>query len=92
MIIIGIVIYYLVINILAFLMYGSDKKSAKDGSWRVPEATLIGLALWGGGIGALAGMKIFHHKTKHMKFKIFVPFGIILHIVLWGILLATKIL
>ncbi|WP_286077508.1 DUF1294 domain-containing protein [Thomasclavelia cocleata] len=90
MFIIGIVIYYLIINILAFLMYGSDKKSAKDNTWRIPEATLIGLALWGGGIGSFLGMKFFHHKTRHLKFKIFVPFGAILHICIWILLIIFK--
>ena len=50
-----------------------DKRKAVKGQWRIPEATLIGLALAGGPVGAYAGMKVFHHKTKHAKFTIGVP-------------------
>lgn len=73
-------IYLAVINIVAFAMYGIDKLKAKLDRWRIPEATLIGVALIGGSLGALLGMQIFRHKTKHMKFKILVPAFLILHI------------
>ena len=48
-----------------FLVYGIDKWKAKQGSWRISEATLLMLAVIGGSIGALLGMKIWHHKTMH---------------------------
>ena len=57
--------YLIVINIVTFLIYGIDKWKAKQGSWRISEATLLILAIIGGSIGALLGMKIWHHKTMH---------------------------
>jgi uncharacterized membrane protein YsdA (DUF1294 family) len=78
--------YLIVINIVTFLVYGIDKwrstsgrllptgrKKAKQGSWRIPEATLLILALIGGSIGALLGMKVWRHKTQHKKFKYGLP-------------------
>lgn len=73
--------YYLFINIITFYLYWDDKKRAKKGKWRIPENTLLLFALIGGSIGALAGMKVFHHKTRHWKFKILVPLFLVLHIV-----------
>ena len=75
-----LLIYYTVINIIAYLLYWNDKVSAQKGKWRIPESTLIGVGFLGGGIGCLLGMKHFRHKTKHWKFKICVPLSIILHI------------
>ena len=57
--------YLIVINVVSFLVYGIDKWKAKQGSWRISEATLLMLAVIGGTIGALLGMKIWHHKTMH---------------------------
>lgn len=65
--------WLMLINLIAFIAYGMDKRKAVKGQWRIPEATLIGLALVGGPVGAYAGMKVFHHKTKHAKFTIGVP-------------------
>ena len=67
------IIWLILINLIAFAAYGMDKRKAVNGQWRIPEATLIGLALAGGPVGAYAGMKVFHHKTKHAKFAIGVP-------------------
>ena len=69
-----IFIYYLiVINALTFLLYGIDKWKAQRSKWRIPEGTLILLAAVGGSIGALLGMYLFRHKTKHLKFTLGVP-------------------
>ena len=57
--------YLIVINVVTFLVYGIDKWKAKQGSWRISKATLLILAVIGGSIGALLGMKIWHHKTMH---------------------------
>lgn len=66
--------YYLVIiNIITFFSYGIDKYKAKKHKWRISEKALIGLGAIGGFAGAIAGMKLFRHKTKHMKFMIGVP-------------------
>ena len=56
------------INLLTFIVYGADKRRARKGKWRVPEKTLFLLPLLGGSIGALLGMRVFHHKTKHWYF------------------------
>ena len=59
-------LYYLTaINVVTFLVYGIDKWKAKQGSWRISEATLLILAVIGGSIGALLGMKVWRHKTMH---------------------------
>lgn len=66
---------------VAFALYGADKYKAQKHHWRIPERTLIGIALAGGSIGALLGMKVFHHKTRHTKFTIGVPLIIIVEAV-----------
>mgnify|MGYP003294755581 CR=1 FL=1 len=74
----------LLVNIVAFAAYGIDKRKAQKGRWRIPESTLLLLAFFGGAIGALMGMRVFHHKTKHWKFKILVPLFLILQFALAG--------
>ena len=69
----GLIYYLIGINILTFLVYGIDKWKAKQGYWRISEATLLILAVIGGTIGALLGMKVWHHKTMHKKFKYGLP-------------------
>ena len=61
------------INAVSFVAYGIDKLKAKKGKWRIPEATLLLLAVAGGSIGAWMGMKVWHHKTLHKKFRYGVP-------------------
>ena len=65
--------YLLAINAVAFIMYGIDKYKAKKAKWRISEATLLLLAVLGGSIGAWMGMKVWHHKTMHKKFKYGIP-------------------
>ena len=78
-----IIFYYLLaINLVTFLLYGIDKWKAKSGQWRISEANLLWLAVIGGSIGALLGMKVWHHKTLHKKFTIGLPVILILQIVL----------
>ena len=77
------VLYYLAaINLGTFLVYGIDKLRAKRGAWRIPEKTLFLLPLLGGSVGAIAGMRVFHHKTKHWYFKYGLPLILILQIAL----------
>lgn len=76
----GIIIYLVIMNIGVFLLYGFDKWKAKADRWRVPEKTLLIAALAGGSLGALLGMEVFHHKTKHWKFRILVPLFLIIHV------------
>ena len=80
-------LYYLIfINVVTFLVYGIDKWKAKQGSWRISEATLLILAVFGGSIGALFGMKVWRHKTMHKKFKYGLPLILIIQIILIGYL------
>ena len=75
--------YYLVIfNIVTFLVYGIDKWKAKQGSWRISEATLLMFAVIGGTVGALLGMQVWRHKTMHLKFKYGLPLILLVQIVL----------
>ena len=78
----AILIYLLIINVVAFFVYGIDKYKAKHAKWRIPEATLLLLAAIGGSIGAWCGMKVWQHKTMHKKFKYGVPVIFILQVVL----------
>ena len=63
----------LTLNLLTFIIYGIDKRKAKKAKWRIPESTLILLALLGGSIGAWLGIKAWRHKTQHAKFYIGIP-------------------
>ena len=74
--------YLLVVNTLTFLLYGIDKYKAKKARWRISEATLLMMAVVGGSIGAWAGMRLWHHKTMHKKFKYGIPLIILLQIAL----------
>ena len=74
--------YLLAVNSLTFLLYGIDKYKAKKGRWRISEATLLKMAAIGGSIGAWAGMRTWHHKTMHKKFKYGIPVIIIMQIAL----------
>ena len=66
-------IYLLVVNIVGFFAMGIDKVKAKAKAWRIPEKTLLGFAVLGGGLGVWLGMETFRHKTKHWYFKYGVP-------------------
>lgn len=76
----GIIIYLAALNIVAFFLYGIDKWKARHDKWRITESRLITVALLGGSIGALLGMKIWHHKTLHPKFHYGLPFILFLQI------------
>lgn len=82
-----VLIYLAVINIVTFFLYGIDKWKAKRTKWRVPESTLLWWASFGGSIGALLGMKIWHHKTLHKKFKYGVPAILIGQLALIGMII-----
>ena len=63
-----LLVWLAVINLVTFAVYGIDKAKAKRGAWRMPEKTLFLLPLLGGSLGALLGMRVFRHKTKHWYF------------------------
>ena len=68
-------------NITTFALYGMDKSMAKNNKRRISESALISCAFFMGGVGAFLGMRVFRHKTKHLKFKILIPLAAILNIV-----------
>ena len=74
--------YILAINIATFFLYGIDKYKAKKGKWRISEGALLTMAAIGGSIGAWSGMRLWHHKTMHKKFKYGIPVIIIMQIAL----------
>ena len=82
--------YLLTVNIATFLLYGIDKYKAKKNQWRISEATLLTMAAIGGSIGAWVGMRIWHHKTMHKKFKYGIPIIIIMQVAL-AVYLLTNI-
>ena len=77
----NILIYILIINVITFFIMWFDKHEAKIGDWRVPERTLFLLVLLGGGIGGIAGMYVFRHKTRKWYFKIGFPAILIIQII-----------
>lgn len=78
-------IYLVAVNLVALLMFGVDKLKARHSFWRIPEKTLILSALAGGSIGALSGMLLFRHKTRHKLFTIGLPLILLLQLlfILW---------
>lgn len=77
-----LLIYLILINIITFFVFGADKRKARKGRWRVPEAALFFLSAIGGSAGALAGMRVFRHKTRKSAFKFGIPLIFILQIAL----------
>lgn len=71
--------FLFVINVITFGLYAIDKRNACYGFWRIPEAVLLGLSVLGGAYGAVTGMILFRHKTRHKAFLITVP----LFFVIW---------
>ncbi len=85
----NIIIYLIIINAIGFLAMGIDKRRAKMMEWRIPEKTLFLITLFGGGIGTIAGMYTFRHKTKKKYFIIGLPLILIIEIacamyLIWG--------
>ncbi len=74
--------YLLLINAVGFLLMLADKHKAKKKQWRIPEATLMGVSAVGGSAGALLGMYLFRHKTKHPKFTLGIPLILAVQIVI----------
>ena len=77
----------IVINVLTFFIYGIDKWKERRNKWRISEAALLWLTVAGGSIGALLGMKVWHHKTMHKKFKYGLPAILLLQVALAGFIL-----
>lgn len=75
-----VLIYLLIVNAIGFLLMTVDKYKAKKNLWRIPESTLMTIALIGGSIGSLMGMYTVRHKTKHLKFTVGIPLILVLQI------------
>ena len=75
-----LIYYLLAVNVLTFIVYGVDKWKARRGRWRVPEASLLGLAALGGSVGAWLAMQLFRHKTQKKKFRYGVPVLFVLQV------------
>ena len=83
----NIIIYFIIINIIGFFIMWLDKRKARKSSWRIPEKTLFIITALGGGIGTIAGMYTFRHKTQKLNFVIGLPLITVLEIILivyWG--------
>lgn len=76
------VYYFIIINIISFVTMYIDKERARTHKWRIPEGRLFLFATVFGSIGVLAGMRVFRHKTKHMKFVIGIPCILIIQIII----------
>lgn len=76
----NILIYYIVLNLVGFAVMYIDKQKAKKGKWRIPENTIFIITVLGGGIGTIAGMYKFRHKTKKWTFTFGLPVLFVLNI------------
>lgn len=83
-------IYLLVVNALGFAVMLYDKYLAKNNLWRIPETTLMGIAIIGGSVGSLFGMYSVRHKTRHLKFTLGIPAILILQVALTIYILYIK--
>lgn len=79
-------VYLLGINLVSFFLMGIDKSKARRRKWRIPEKTLFAFALLGGSIGAILGMRIFHHKTRHWYFVWGMPCILLAQLAMAGVL------
>ena len=82
-----LIICLVAVNVVTFLTFGIDKWKARHAKWRINETQLLALAVLGGGIGAWLGMKIWHHKTMHKKFKYCIPVIVIIQLAIIGYIL-----
>ena len=87
-----ILLLLIAVNLVSFALYGLDKLKAKKGLWRIRESTLLLVAALGGSLGALLGMEVFRHKTKHWSFKLLVPLFLLLHIALGAWLVKSGLI
>ena len=79
----ALTVYILAVSLLTWALFGIDKWKAVRGKWRIRESTLLGLSLIGGAAGGLAGMYLFRHKIRKMRFRIGVPLMLLVQAALW---------
>ncbi|MEL7636236.1 MAG: DUF1294 domain-containing protein [Anaerolineaceae bacterium] len=75
-------LFFIPLSFITFLLLGYDKFQAKNDGWRVPEKVLLSLGIFGGAIGGLLGMRVFHHKTRKNYFWVTYGFAALVHIAL----------
>ena len=85
-----LILYLILINAAGLLLMRRDKSAARKSAWRTPEATLMRIALAGGCFGIYLGMRLFRHKTQHLKFSLGVPLIMAAYILLLTALLVLK--
>ncbi|MBC3888316.1 DUF1294 domain-containing protein [Acetobacterium paludosum] len=68
-----LILYLIIINFVTFFLFWKDKRRSKRDAWRIPEKTLLIFSVVGGSVGGIMGMKVFHHKTKHLQFSLGLP-------------------
>jgi len=83
-----LILYLFAVNITAFALFGADKRKARRNAWRISEKALFLSAVLGGSLGAMIGMRVFHHKTKHWYFVFGIPAILVLQII--GCVLITN--
>ena len=84
--------YLILLNLYTWVQFGIDKWKALNNYWRVPEKVLLVTAAAGGSLGALIGMKMFHHKTKKKKFSVGIPIFLAIHVIVIAGLFWYKII
>ncbi|MBO6092790.1 MAG: DUF1294 domain-containing protein [Oscillospiraceae bacterium] len=84
-------VYLILVNMIAFLLFGLDKRKAQMHRWRISEKALFIPAILGGSIGAILGMHLFHHKTKHWYFRFGLPLILALQLAVFFLLLYEKV-
>ena len=86
----AVLIYLATLNVLTFVLYGIDKYKARHDRWRISEATLLGLSVLGGAIGAWLGIRIWHHKTQHAIFRYGVPLILLAQLAVVAFLIYSR--
>ena len=85
-----LILYLFAVNLAAFALFGADKRKARRNAWRISEKALFLSAVLGGSLGAMIGMRVFHHKTKHWYFVFGIPAILVLQIIGIGCVLITN--
>ena len=85
-------VYLFLINALGFALMLTDKRKAQKNRWRIPEATLITVAVLGGSLGSITGMRLFRHKTRHSKFTLGLPIIFTMQVILAVIFVSSGLL
>ena len=83
--------YFAFMNLLGFALMGIDKRRAVRHAFRIPEATLFSVAIFGGSVGSIIGMFLFRHKTKHWYFKFGMPIILVIQIAIFAFLYFSPI-